>query len=129
MFVRTLPAAFVLLGDDIIAPRPFRPPPTTLLAFVRTFDVVLLAFDILPAAAPPAFDILPAAAPPAFDILLGIAPSSEEAEPAQVNIIPIDKTRVTPKVLAFFTIGYREHTYDLILSIWTEILNLRIKWR
>jgi hypothetical protein len=69
MFVRTLPAAFVLLGDDIIAPRPFRPPPTTLLAFVRTFDVVLLAFDILPAAAPPAFDILPAAA-------LGIAPST-----------------------------------------------------
>src|SRR5215472_9880250 len=118
MFVRTLPAAFVLLGDDIIAPRPFRPPPTTLLAFVRTFDVVLLAFDILP----PAFDILPAVA-------LGIAPSTEEAEPAQVNIIPIDKTRVTPKVLVFFTIGYREHTYDLILSIQTEILNLRINWR
>src|SRR5215467_9026731 len=103
MFVRTLPAAFVLLGDDIIAPRPFRPPPTTLLAFVRTFDVVLLAFDILPAAAaPPAFDILPAVA-------LGSAPSVEEAEPAQVNIIPIDKTRVSPKALAFFTIGYREH--------------------
>src|SRR5215469_10625854 len=123
MFVRTLPAAFVLLGDDIIAPRPFRPPPTTLLAFVRTFDVVLLAFDILPAAAaPPAFDILPAAAaPPAFDILpavaLGSAPSVEEAEPAQVNIIPIDKTRVSPKALVFFTIGYREHTCDLILSV------------
>src|SRR5215467_3484724 len=102
MFVRTLPAAFVLLGDDIIAPRPFRPPPTTLLAFVRTFDVVLLAFDILPAAAPPAFDILPAAAPPAFDILpavaLGIAPSTEEAEQALDNIIPTDKTRVTPRI-------------------------------
>jgi hypothetical protein len=32
----------VLLGDDIIAPRPFRPPPTTLLAFVSTFDVVCI---------------------------------------------------------------------------------------
>src|SRR5215467_13263872 len=127
MFVRTLPAAFVLLGDDIIAPRPFRPPPTTLLAFVRTFDVVLLAFDILPAAAPPAFDILPAAAPPAFDILpaafdilppvvaLGAAPSTEEAEPAVVNIITIDKRRATPWALdSIFTIVYREHTHDLI---------------
>jgi hypothetical protein len=48
---------------------------------------------------------------------LGIAPSTEEAEQALDNIIPIDKTRVTPRILDFiFTIDYREHTYDLILS-------------
>ncbi|MFZ0225028.1 MAG: hypothetical protein WB988_17595 [Candidatus Nitrosopolaris sp.] len=46
-----------------------------------------------------------------------IKPSTEEAEPALVSIIPIDKTRVTPRTLdIIFTIGYREHTYDLILS-------------
>ena len=64
-----------------------------MLAFVRTFDVVLPAvappaFDILPVClrhllltyyqlfAPPAFDILPAVAPPAFDILPAVPPSA-----------------------------------------------------
>ena len=43
--------------------------------------------------------------------------NADEAEQALDNIIPIDKTRVTPRILDFiFTIDYREHTYDLILS-------------
>ena len=88
----------MLIGDDILAQRPFRPPPTVLLTFVRIFDVVLLPFEILPAAAPPAFEILPAAAPPAFEILPAAAPPAfeilpvvaleKEAEPAQANYEP-----------------------------------------
>ena len=66
----------------IALPRPFKPPPTTLLTFVRTFDDVLPAFDILPAVAPPAFDILPAVAPPAFDILPAVAPPAFDILPA-----------------------------------------------
>jgi hypothetical protein len=47
-----------------------------------------------------------------------VAPSTEEAELALVNIMPIDRTRATPRTLdAIFTIGYRGHAYALILSV------------
>jgi hypothetical protein len=46
-----------------------------------------------------------------------VAPSMDEAEPALASIMPIDRARATPKTLdTIFAIGYREHTYALILS-------------
>ncbi|HMH09744.1 MAG TPA: hypothetical protein VK553_03490, partial [Candidatus Nitrosopolaris rasttigaisensis] len=77
----------------------------------------------------PAFDILPAIMLPEEVMLLDfiaelplafpveVAPSMDEAEPALASIMPIDRARATPKTLdTIFVIGYREHTYALIIS-------------
>lgn len=89
--------------------------------------VVLPAFDILPAVVLPAFDILPATVlfimlPEEVmlldfvaELLLAlparVAPSTDEAEPALASIMPIDRTRPTPKMWdAIFAIGCSEHT-------------------
>jgi hypothetical protein len=103
-------------------PSPFKPPLTTLLAFVRIFVEVLPvappAFDILPAAVPPAFDILPAAA--LFIVLLEEVP--EDVEFDDLPLVGFDASPlggVAPVIFDWVKFGLLP-----ILALFESILEL-----